>query len=80
MTRSQRIDQAACEMAMIFGSASQEEAERVLTVAFPELLSSPATHWIAPVAADDGMWQAMYEAQDVGEQFEAARDAYLNRP
>lgn len=93
MTESERIEAAAKAMVKLctgrLASTSRlptriEEAQAALRAAFPELFSSPPTHWLAPWEASDEMIEASYrddfprEPASIGEKWVLMRTAHLN--
>ena len=99
MTPTERIERAARHMAEYDGEdvncwrGYADDVARILTAAFPELMSAPPTAWIAPMEATEGMlWHAMnadiivtvddwgehtVEERHADQAYRAMRDAHL---
>ena len=80
--------QDACEAWPRETGGIRDEAKSILAAAFPELTSSPPTHWVAPMTMTDEMVNAggyalqshcSFTMDAARIAYEAARDAYLNR-
>lgn len=87
MTLEERAAVLRSAMRMHAVFFNEEESKRILRETFPELFSSPPTHWLAPMEASDemqaagrdyiGQWLPKGQvAKPVTDQWQIAREVF----